>query len=164
MHIAGGYRIPDELDTVRSVNYVLTQEPGRLKLNELQDAIATQRSIAQEQQAKLEMVLWLIFSSWASCNTLTILLYIQKALTARKHEGENLISVHEYDYSDAPDKGVAFVGEGRQMKELVFLKKNNDYVQHEKTLEINPTKQRTGHKLMSVEERNEIEEKREEQR
>jgi hypothetical protein len=47
---------------------------------------------------------------------------------------------------------------------MVFMKNYNDYSQHEKALEINPNKARTGHKLMTMEQRDYLEEKREAER
>mmetsp|Transcript_41189 Transcript_41189/g.80794 ORF Transcript_41189/g.80794 Transcript_41189/m.80794 type:complete len:1046 (-) Transcript_41189:201-3338(-) len=60
-----------------------------------------------------------------------------------------VISGHKFDYSDWPNTDVEFVGKTQKEKEAVFFSNFNEYEQYETTLEINPTKARSGQCTMT---------------
>jgi hypothetical protein len=113
-------RIPLHLDSHSSANFVLTQQPGKLKPADLRKAIMVHKAEAEEDAKEL----------------------VETKVSSHDHD-------HEYDYSDIADVDIAFQGTTGQMKEIIFLKGNTDYVQHEKMLDSNPTKGRTGMVVMT---------------
>lgn len=60
---------------------------------------------------------------------------------------------HPLDYSATPDVDDSFPGQTRQMRELIFQRALAMYEAHERSLQINPTKHRIGHVLMSEQQR-----------
>jgi hypothetical protein len=57
------------------------------------------------------------------------------------------------DHSEAPDLDVHFAGDTAHMRELVFGRARALAQQHERSLQINPTKHRIGAVLMSDQQR-----------
>lgn len=130
-----GIRVPEHLDSHAAVNFMMTQQAGKLKLDELKEAIAVNQLESDKQQAELE------------------------ANMSPTAAGRRQVA-HEGDHSFKPDSEPAFAGNNRQMKEMIFVRSTNDYSKHEQSLVINPTKQRTGQKAMDDEARGKLEAQR----
>jgi len=130
-------RVPESLDSHSAVNFVLTQQPGKLKLDELREAIAVNQLEANKQQAELEANL---------------------SPTAQGRR----VQENQGDYSSVPDIDPSFAGNNRQMKEMIHVRSTNDYTKYEQSLVINPTKQRIGQKAMDNEMRDKLEGQRNE--
>lgn len=68
---------------------------------------------------------------------------------------------HTFDHTRQADVDDTFPGDNTQMKEMIFQRAITLYQQHERSLQINPTKHRIGHTLMTEQQRFDLEYNRE---
>lgn len=123
---------PENLTGVTAANYVLTQEPGKLKLKNLKLAIAKQRELKEEREKEKEQLLKLANES--NLDRVTQIL--------------------------ADDKTYNSETSSRQMKELVFVQQLRDIEKEERSLDFSTQKQHLGQPLLPEEDIEKIEETR----
>ena len=111
---------PEDLAGMAAANYVLTQEPGKLKLKNLKLAIAKQRELKAEREKEKEMLL--------------------------KQANQSDLDTVTQILSD--DKTYGSEASSRQMKELVFVQQLRDIEKDERSLEFSTQKQCSGDPLL----------------
>ena len=67
--------------------------------------------------------------------------------------GSSTHASHPFDHTRVADTDDTFPGADRPMREMIFLRSITLYQQHERSLQINPTKHRVGHVLMTEQQR-----------
>lgn len=125
--------LPQSLSTHAAVAAILNHNPNRQSLAEIR---AASHARAAEEEARLAKL---------------------RASSAQR----SVTAGHIFDYSVDPNKDVAFPGDTRAIKQSIFLSQLTAYTQHERSLDVNPTKHRIGQAVMTETERDELEEQRE---
>lgn len=128
-----GVRVPD-MFSVMSTNAMLNFQPGKMTIAEMKEAIAVQQKLQEEKQEALE----------------------KQMASLAKENGESEDRSHPTDFSSKANTDVVFQGATDQMRQMVFLRRLKDYDEHEKSLSINPTKERIGQKTMGEDQREQI--------
>lgn len=125
-----GLRVPANLNSVTALNYVLTQEEGKLKPRDLARAIAEQRAVRAEQEAE------------------------QAAAEAEageaRGEADAVIAAEQAALQASSAAGSG--GQSRQLRELVFLQQFAQARDRDKELEVKSQALRLGEPLMSGDE------------
>ena len=134
-----GLRIPRDLSTVTAVNFVLTQEVGKLKPKDLRKAIDEQRAIREKQRIEQEAII-------ASGGGETM---------AQKIISSTLAELAEAAAEDGDG------GNKRQLKEMAFLQSLRDIDKEEKDREFQTQRECIGSDLLTEEELAEIAKTRE---
>ena len=120
--IVDGIRIPRDLSNMSSVNFVLTQEVGKLKPKDLKVAIAKQRAMREKRRLEQEAMKKL------SAGTMVA--------NADSIINETVLSA---DMSKNKD---------RQLKEMVFLQELRDLKKNEEELEFQTQRLRVGNDVL----------------
>lgn len=101
-----------------------------MSLHELQSAVVSQQQLMRRQEAQ-----------------------VQDTLAQTGAQADNPHHGHPFDHTHTSDVDDAFPGDNAQMREMIFLRGLSLYEQHERSLQINPTKHRIGHTLMTEQQR-----------
>jgi hypothetical protein len=114
------------------VNSLLTAQAGKLTLKQLQTAVVAQQQMVRQQEAQ-----------------------VQTITQGIKEDGADggASKSHPFDHTRVSDVDDTFPGENHQMREMIFQRSITLYEQHERSLQINPTKHRIGHVLMTEQQR-----------
>ena len=129
-----GLRIPQEIEGVATVNYILTQQPGKLKPKALQAAIRAQRAIRAEQQAEQEE----LRASAGGGGGLSV--------HAIKAEEGTVLLQKQKEAKGKP------AGQSRQLRELAFLQDLADLERDENEREFKSSQEALGSALLTPEE------------
>ena len=120
--IVDGIRIPRDLSNMSSVNFVLTQEVGKLKPKDLKVAIAKQRAMREKRRLEQEAM---------------------KKLSAGTMVANADSIINETVLSADMSKN-----KGRQLKEMVFLQELRDLKKNEEELEFQTQRLRVGNDVL----------------
>mmetsp|Transcript_35904 Transcript_35904/g.83232 ORF Transcript_35904/g.83232 Transcript_35904/m.83232 type:complete len:1012 (+) Transcript_35904:171-3206(+) len=125
-----GLKVPYKLDNPSAVNYVLTQQPGKLKPKALKLAIREQRAIKERQKAE------------------------QEALRAQTGALAGGLSAHSIRAEEEAPLVAQMEGEGqsRQLRELAFKQDLQDLERDEKEREFKSSQEFIGVDLLTPEE------------
>jgi hypothetical protein len=121
--VVDGIRIPRDLSTMTSVNFVLTQEVGKLKPKDLKRAVAQQRALREKRRLEQEALKQQSSSGAMVANADSI---VAEAVARVKGKQST-----------------------RQLKEMVFLQELRDLTKMEEDLEFQTQKERLGNYLLS---------------
>ena len=130
--VVNGLLVPAELNTNAAVNYVLTQEPGKLKPKALKAAIFHQRTVQAEQRAEQEA----LRSSAGGGTGLSV--------HAIKAEEANVLAQQRKLNQGAT--------QSRQLREPAFLQDLGDLDRDEKEREFKSSSESVGASLLTPEE------------
>eukprot|EP00943_MAST-04B_sp_MAST-4B-sp1_P004451 g4451.t1 len=123
--LVDGIRIPRDLSTMSAVNFVLTQEVGKLKPKDLKIAVAKQRAMREKRRLEQEAM---------------------KTLSAGTMVANSDAIINETVLSADMSKN-----KDRQLKEMVFLQELRDLKKKEEELEFQTQRIRIGDNLLSSE-------------
>ena len=121
--VVDGIRIPRDLSNMSAVNFVLTQEIGKLKPKDLKIAVAKQRAMREKRRLEQEAMKTLSAGAMVANSDAIINEVVLSADTSKK--------------------------KGRQLKELVFLQELRDLKKNEEELEFQTQRVRKGNNLLN---------------
>ena len=128
--VVDGIRIPRDLSNMSAVNFVLTQEIGKLKPKDLKIAVAKQRAMREKRRLEQEAMKTLSAGAMVANSDAIINEVVLSADTSKK--------------------------KGRQLKELVFLQELRDLKKNEEELEFQTQRVRKGNNLLNDKDINRI--------
>ena len=133
--LLAGLPLPSTLRSHSATSAILLHTAGRLPLSQLKAAVSLKRSLDAERIAS-------------------------RPSLSSHHPSSSL--GHDLDYSIQPDMDAAFEGDDRTTQALLFRQSLAAYAHHEKMLDVNPSRHRIGHAVMTEDERTAMEVRREE--